>query len=43
MKKSRWVVALADDRFAGDYKKGDKLLVVMKTKAFRMNKGGGEK
>lgn len=28
MKKSGWVVALADDRLAGDYKKGDKMQVV---------------
>jgi hypothetical protein len=28
MRKTRWVVALADDRFAGDYKKGDKMQVV---------------
>lgn len=28
MKKSGWVVALADDYLAGDYKKGDKMQVV---------------
>lgn len=28
MKKSEWVVALVNDSFAGDYKKGDKMKVV---------------
>ena len=28
MKKSKWVVALKDDTFSGDYKKGDKMKVI---------------